>query len=331
MFGMRRHLVVGAGLVVVAFALTGLGVRALRPTGRAEAATARARRPHRPVDVTFLVTSDTHLGFMGTVPVGTSPGSPIDDVIATEIQAMNEIPGRALPTPGGELIAKPRGVLISGDLTDGGHPTQWVKFVAAFGLDGTDGKLHYPVFEGAGNHDKWGGPYVEEQIKKRHGAAKYAWDWDDLHLVCLGEAPDAADLVWLRDDLAKLSPEAGILLFLHFPLAGPNSQNQWFGAGPYRKQLAAILEGKQVLAIFSGHSHTSGRYRWEGHDAYLEGSVKHAWHSFSVVHVTAGRMTVASYNYDRRAFWWWHQKPIFGAAGAESSWVSPGDRLVADR
>jgi hypothetical protein len=68
-----------------------------------------------------------------------------------------------------------------------------------------------------------------------------------------------------------------------------------------------------------------------GHDAYLKGSVKHAWHSFSVVHVTADRMTVASYNYDRGAFWWWHEKPVFGAAGTASSWVSSGDRLVANR
>jgi 3',5'-cyclic AMP phosphodiesterase CpdA len=264
MRAMRRHFAVAAGLVVLACALTGVGLRAFRPTRGAEAAVAEPRRPHRPNDVTFLVTSDTHLGFMGTVPVGATPGRPIDDLVAEEIQAMNDIPGRALPTPRGEAIAKPRGVLISGDLTDGGHPTQWAKFVAAFGLDGTDGKLRYPVFEDAGNHDKWGGPYVEAQIKKRHGAAKYAWNWDDLHLVCLGEAPDAADLAWLRDDLATLGPEAGIILFLHFPLAGPNSTGQWFGDGPYRKQLAAILEGTPVLAIFSGHSHTSGMYRWEG-------------------------------------------------------------------
>src|SRR5262249_40841731 len=114
--------------------------------------------------------------------------------------------------------------------------------------------------------------------------------------------------------------------FFHYPLEGP--ETFWFGDGPFRDQLIGILAGYNVLGIFNGHRHTSGMYRWKGYDAYLEGSVKHAWHSFAVVHVTDTRWTVASYNYDRREFWWWHDKPIFGAPGKAAQWLSERDRLV---
>jgi cytolysin (calcineurin-like family phosphatase) len=197
-----------------------------------------------------------------------------------------------------------------------------------FGLTGGDGMLRYPVYEGAGNHDKHAGAHVEEQIAKRHGGARYSWDWDDLHLVCLGEAPNDADLAWLRGDLAEAGPDVGVVLYFHFPLEGPYSTGNWFGDGDYRRKLHDVLGGYRVLGIFSGHYHASGLYRWRGYDAYLEGSVKHSWHSFAVVHVTDERMTVASYNYDRRAFWWWHDKPIFGAPGRESRWISETGAIV---
>lgn len=58
------------------------------------------------------------------------------------------------------------------------------------------------------------------------------------------------------------------------------------------------------------------------------GSVKHSSHGFAVVHVIDTRWTVASYNYDRRELWWWHDKPIFGAPGREARWLSETGRLV---
>jgi hypothetical protein len=39
-------------------------------------------------------------------------------------------------------------------------------------------------------------------------------------------------------------------------------------------------------------------------------------------------MTVASFNYDRQDFWWWHDKPIFGAPGPAREWFSGDASLV---
>src|SRR6185369_11751431 len=206
---------------------------------------------------------------------------------------MNGIAGTPLPAGLG-TVGKPRGVLIAGDLTEGGWRSHWERFVAMYGLTGTEGWIHYPVYEGIGNHDLWDGPFVKEQVAKRHGGSRYAWDWDDVHVVCLGEAPDAADLAWLAEDLAATGPDVGVVLFFHFPLEGHAAHDNWFGGGTHHDDLERVLAGYRVLGIFNGHAHTSGMYRWRGYDAYIEGSVKHAWHSFSVVRVTDTRWTVAS-------------------------------------
>jgi hypothetical protein len=282
------------------------------------------------MDVTFLVTADTHLGYWwARVPVPDAPaGIGIEDVNARAIAAMNSIAGTPYPPRLGGAVGEPRGVLIAGDLTEAGWPNEWARFEAMYGLTGKEGLLRYPVFEGAGNHDKHAGTFVEEQIKRRHGGARYAWDWDDIHLVCLGEAPNDDDLAWLQGDLERAGPDVGIVIYLHFPLAGAYSKGHWFGDGDYHDKLARTLAPYRVLGIFTGHFHASGLYRWRGHDAYLVGSAKHSWHSFAVVRVTDDRMTVASYNYDRRGFWWWHEKPVFGAPGRESRWLAPDASLV---
>ena len=39
---------------------------------------------------------------------------------------------------------------------------------------------------------------------------------------------------------------------------------------------------------------------------------------------------LAVYNYDQRAFWWWHDKPIFGAPGEAREWFA-GDSAIVGR
>jgi hypothetical protein len=285
------------------------------------------------MDLTFLVTADTHVGFWEKIPVPGKPsGVPLDDVHRIAVDAMNGIAGTPFPRAVGGSVGMPRGLLIAGDLTEMGAPHEWARFEQIFGLSGKEGWLHYPVFEGAGNHDVGdevrGDTFVEKRIIDRHGAKRYAFDWDDLHVVCLGVAPDDADLAWLREDLAATGTEVGVVLYFHYLLEGPYSSENWFAEGGYRERLHDAIAGYRVLGIFNGHFHASGAYRWKGHDAYLMGSAKHSWHAFAVVHVTDTRFTVASYNYDRKAFWWWHDKPIFGAKGREARWFAEDAALV---
>lgn len=296
--------------------------------------TPRSRRGG--MDVTFLVSADTHLGYgKGPPPEGPAPAR-VEDAVGIEadhvraIEAMNTLQGRAWPRGLSGTFGQPRGLLVAGDLTEDGRPEEWARFVAFYGHRGGDGLLDYPVFEGIGNHDKHYGFYVKDRVRERHGGQIYSWDWHDLHLVCLGEAPDDEDISWLRKDLAAAGREVGVILYFHFPLKGPYSDN-WFGQGNYRDTLMKALDGYRVLGIFHGHYHAAGHYRYGGYDIYNVGSAKHGHKSFAAVQVRDDRMVVASYNYRWKRWWWWHDKPVFDAPGRGRFWAQPNAGLIHPR
>lgn len=315
---MKRRL----GLAIAAFAAAGVGMGWIVGYGEVvrwaaapfDAANEVARHVPRAraggMDLVFMVTADTHFGVAHTIARN-----------RRAIDAMNTMEGRELPAGLGRL-GRPRGVLAAGDLTENGEVGEWEAFVAHFGTDGTDGRLRFPVFETWGNHDKHSGWYVRQRIEERHGDVRYAFDWHDVHVVSLGEAPDHEDIAWLSDDLARVGPEVGLVLFFHFPLEGPFTDN-WF-VTEYKDALHAALEGHPVLGIFHGHHHASGSYRWRGIDVYNVGSPKHSFTSFAVVRITDQRMTVASWNYELGAWWWWHDKAVFGDQGPELRYLPPG-------
>lgn len=281
------------------------------PSGDLPSSDQRSRRSRvGGLDVTFIVTADTHFGFRGMAEKN-----------AIAIGDMNAMEGRSFPAGLG-TVGKPRGVLAAGDLTEDSRPEHWAAFVAHYGTDGTDGLLRFPVYETWGNHDKNNGWYVRHRIDERHGSVVYSFDWQDLHVVSLGEAPDHDDVAWLERDLARVGDDVGLVLFFHFPLEGPYSDN-WFSS-EYKDALVGALAGHHVLGIFHGHYHASGTYRFRDLDIFNVGSPKHGFESFAVVRVTDERMTVASWNYQRKAWWWWVDKPIFGAPGEAVRHVPPG-------
>lgn len=293
----------------------------------------RGRERRGGLDVTFLVASDTHLGFDSSEhdllgkqhdPVKNPRG--VEVINRRQIRDMNGMPGRIWPPELGGTIDRPRGVLISGDLTENGDPWQWRHFVAYYGLNGGDGLLNYPVFEGHGNHDKHHSWYVLDRIRERHGGTRYAFDWDDLHLVCLGEAPDDEALRWLSADLERVGRARPVVVYFHFPLQGPYSEDNWFGRGNYRSGFAEAVAGYNVVAVFHGHYHASGRYRWRGLDVFNMGAAKHRRYAFGVVQVTDDRLRVASWHHGDQRWEWWHEKPINGSPVAVRSGGARRDR-----
>jgi len=173
-----------------------------------------------------------------------------------------------------------------------------------YGPGAQDGGLRLPLFEVVGNHDKVPGPWMEEKIASRHGGRFYAWDWDDVHFVALGEAPDDEGLAFLQRDLSRADMDVPLVVFFHRCLSGPWSDDNWFGDGNYRDRLAAILEGRAVRAIFHGHHHASGHYLWHGFDVWKPGAVKNNAHTFVVAHLTDSASTISYFDYDSDA--WGH-------------------------
>lgn len=270
--------------------------------------------PATGLDVTFLVTADPHFGALVRRPREEKP-IPIEQIHDRAVAEMNAMEGKEWPQPMGGLVARPRGLLVAGDLTDNGRLSEWEKLERYYGRSGTEGKLAMPVFESVGNHDRTEVDLVSAKVIERHGSTRYSWDWDGLHLVSLGDAPDNGGLAWLKKDLDAVGPNTPVALFLHYPLLGPWSKNNWFGDTGFRERLDAVLERTNVVAMFHGHYHATGHYRWEGRDVFTPGAAKHRWRSFLAVRVTSEKVDVACWDYEHRAWWWWVSRPLLADAG----------------
>lgn len=280
----------------------------------ADAPPAAARKPTGGLDATFLVAADPHFGNGRPIdddsPIDRSRPLGIELVHSETVKQMRDLSARHWPGSWGGKVGRPLGLIMAGDLTDDGADHQWQRFLAWYGERHDGQNLGIPLYEMLGNHDRIRGDNISAKIVSRHGAEWYSWDWGDLHVVALGEAPTESALAWLRNDLARAGPYVPVIVALHYALAGPYAVDEWRSpAGPYA-QLRDTLAPYRVIAIFHGHYHASGSYRWNGIDVYRVGSAKYVHHAFAAVHVTDNRLRVAMWNTDARTWWWWHDKRI---------------------
>ena len=131
------------------------------------AATSAQPQAGSPVErnATFISTSDSHYTAFDK--------EDRNERVRDTLRQINAVTGLQWPDAlGGGPVEKPRGVLLLGDVIDDGDKLvqgknhsaqQYSYFLTDFGLDGSDGLLKYPVFEGWGNHD---GP---PDGKEKHG------------------------------------------------------------------------------------------------------------------------------------------------------------------
>ncbi len=243
--------------------------------------------------VTFLSVSDTHYDAYENEDRNLR-------VRETVVQ-MNGIADVRWPGElGGGPISPPRGVVVLGDIIDDGDrmldgkvqgPRQWGFFLADFGLDGTDGLLKYPVFEGWGNHD---GPPVgrerfgfslQAELKKRNALRKgrclianlsenglhYSWDWDDVHFVQLNIYPadrqhdkvkysaswhdPQGSLSFLKEDVARNVGASGrpVVLMSHCGF-----DTDWWHTDDWRAVYEAMKPYNVILYLY-GHTGTGVR------------------------------------------------------------------------
>jgi cytolysin (calcineurin-like family phosphatase) len=255
-------------------------------------------------EVTFLATSDTQY-----------VAAKDDERNArnqSAIREMNAITERRWPAKfGAEPVARPRGVVVLGDLVEhAGRAGEWDRFAAEFGLDGTDGALKYPVFEGWGNHD---GPVEQAQIKKRNevrlqkkliqhvseNGLHYSWDWDNVHFAHLNRYPGhQSSLDFLKTDLAANVGRSGrpVVLLHHYDL-----QNfKWWK----REEVAAYREAvKPYNVLLICHGHTGlGVYTWNNCDVINTGQTENG---FFAVQITDKHLRFA-WRARHEDGWRWH-------------------------
>ena len=244
--------------------------------------------PAEPPTITFFVGSDSHFGYEGM--------SELNRVV---VEQMNALPGTPYPPEVGGVVETPRGLVFTGDTTDDGTIEEFAEFERVFGLTGKDGLLRFPVFEAIGNHDVNRESPIKERVSRRHGDIHYAWDWDDLRMICLDMYPDAVTRGWLEQELDKVGPDRPVIPYFHYSIEGPYSES-W--PEDDKRAFGSALAGHNVLAIFHGHYHRYGHYVWNGLPVFRPGAPKHSSHAFLVVRVRAREMHVAAWDYDKRGW-----------------------------
>ena len=298
-----------------------------------------ARGPAETTDVTFIATSDSHYDAFENE----DRNARNRDTIAH----MNAIAGVAWPDKlGGGPIGRPQGVVALGDLIDDGDrqkdgknqtEPQWAYYVEDFGLDGTDGRLAYPLLETWGNHD--GPPVGKERFgfsTQAHLVARNrerlrsgliadlsanglhgSWDWGRVHLVLTGIYPADAqhpgiryNRVWhdpqgalefLKTDLQKNVGDSGRPVII---MAHCGFDTDWWHKDDWKAFYEAVRP-YNVIAYLHGHSGTGlRRYKPEGADGEPLTVINtgQTENGFFVVRVTPDRLR-AAYRCKRARRW----------------------------
>lgn len=251
--------------------------------------------------LTFFATSDSHYEAIERVER--------NDRNLITIERMNSLSGQAWPDKlGGGTIGKPRAVLALGDLIDDGDKNgqtdiEWKHFTDQFGLDGTDGALKYPVFEGWGNHDGPPEKYIKQrvsvqsEIKRRNqlrlekklisrlspNGLHYSWDWNDIHFIQTNLYPadkqnakvryslpwhDPQEaLAFVIEDLAATVGDSGRPVII---MAHCGFDTDWWVVDDWVAFYHAV-KPYNVIAYLHGHTGTGVR-KWkpEGEEKHLD-------------------------------------------------------------
>jgi len=108
------------------------------------------------------------------------------------------------------------------------------------------------------------------------GPTYYSWDWGGVHFVALDgtslpyqEKLGPEQLAWLKADLAFQPVEKPLVLFCHQSI--PRLADA--------KELADVLRGRNVLAGFCGHLHSTFTTAFEGFPVFHTGALSGSWWS----------------------------------------------------
>jgi uncharacterized repeat protein (TIGR01451 family) len=177
---------------------------------------------------------------------------------------------------GGDPIATPEFLVVTGDMTMGARQDQLETFQALLECDsaGLDcPMIEYPVYAGLGNHDlpddsSSGRNRMWDYIASRYSGAgpvdrfyfdndsyAYSWTSDGYEMYLLQMHRFAGDaeykpsgLPFLEDHLAA-GPNKLVLLFQHY-----GWDTGWF-TDTDRNNLVSAIDGHNVIGIFHGHTH----------------------------------------------------------------------------
>ena len=201
--------------------------------------------PQRPV-LLIAHLSDTHL---------TAPGVRYNQVLDADAALARAVAVlRSAVTDGRRLDA----VVLSGDLTDTGHPDAYRRLRAAVGT------LGCPMIVSTGNHDVRTEFHRSLLGRGDTGPVLQTHRVGGLRIIVLDSTiPGAGQgrladghLAALAHELAEPAPDGSLVVLHHAPLPPPSPLLSYFALEPTsRRALAQAVSGTDVRLILAGHHH----------------------------------------------------------------------------
>lgn len=232
-------------------ALSSIGAGAVFVSGLAGCASGGTTGPGAYDDFHFVQLSDTHWGYQG--PANPDAGVTLRKAVATV---------NGLENP-------PDFIVFTGDLTHTtDDPVERRRRLAEFKAIVSDLKVKTVRFM-PGEHDASldrGAAYREQ-----FGDTFYAFDHKGVHFIALDNVSDpgakvgAAQLDWLKADLAGRDPQAPIVVLTHRPLF--DLAPKWDWATRDGEAVLALLMPFANVTVFYGHIHQE-HHHMTGHIAH---------------------------------------------------------------
>ena len=233
-------------------------------------------------DFTFIQASDVH--------------APRPDSKAT----ISRIPGLGEIdlAPFGIKVPKPGFVIVTGDMNEfGGGSGWWAEYLSYWKA------CTVPVYHGLGNHDNTWHANLKSLRDLGLGPC-YSFDKYGCHFVSLMTAtlqdprPSVAEdqIIWLKQDLAKVGTSTPVFVYFHHPLPGSE-----FASRYDYDRLLDILHRYNTVLLMAGHSHGHVHNVVQGIDQTTGGSTFGPNAGFAVISVKDGVLREAYWKADQPA------------------------------
>ena len=200
--------------------------------------------------------------------------------------------------PFGIKVPKPGFVIVTGDMNEfGGGSGVWAEYLSYWKA------CTVPVYHGLGNHDNtW---HANLKFLRDLGLGPcYSFDKYGCHFVSLmtptlqDPRPSVAEeqLIWLKQDLAKVGTSTPVFVYFHHPLPGSE-----FASRYDYDRLLDILHRYNTVLLMAGHSHGHVHRMVEGIDETTGGSTFGPNAGFAVISVKDGVLREAYWKADQPA------------------------------
>ena len=194
--------------------------------------------------------------------------------------------------PFGLQAPKPAFVIVTGDMNEfGGGEGSWAEYLSCWK------GCPIPVYHQLGNHDNTWRANLKSLRDLGLGPC-YSFDKSGCHFVSLMTAtlqdprPSVGEeqIIWLKQDLAKVGPQKPVFVFFHHPLPGTEFASRY----DYDRRLD-VLHGYNTVLLMAGHSHGHVYRSVEGINETTGGSTFGPNSGFAVISVKDGVL--------REAYW----------------------------